>query len=102
MMVPIHAMPHIPVASNSGQAVLTMPIMAPLSDLLGFSRDVSVMAYQTGAVLMDVALPTNGAMLNMLLNANVPYGSWLRFAVPGLLLVSLVGFAGIAVAYWGG
>ena len=102
MMVPIHAMLHIAVTSNSGQAVLTMPIMAPLSDLLGFSRDVSVMAYQTGAVLMDVASPTNGAMLAMLLNAKVPYGRWLRFAVPGLLLVSLVGFAGMAVAYWGG
>jgi uncharacterized ion transporter superfamily protein YfcC len=101
-MVPIHAMIHIAVTSNSGQAVLTMPIMAPLSDLLGFSRDVSVMAYQTGAVLMDVVSPTNGAMLAMLLNAKVPYGRWLRFAVPGLLLVSLVGFAGMAVAYWGG
>lgn len=102
LMVPIHAVLHLAVTSNSGQAVLTMPIMAPLSDLLGFSRDVSVMAYQTGAVLMDVVSPTNGAMLAMLMAAKMPYGRWVRFAVPGLLLVSLVGFAGMAVAYLGG
>ncbi len=47
-MVPMQALLHIPVVSNSGQAVLTMPIMAPLADLLSISRDAAVIAYQTG------------------------------------------------------
>jgi len=99
LMVPMQAILHIPVASNSGQAVLTMPILAPLADLLGFSRQVTVLAYQTGAALMDGVSPTNGAMLAMLLAAGVPYERWLRFAIPGLLLVSIVGFVGMALAF---
>ena len=69
LMVPIHALLHVPVVSVSGQAVLTMPIMAPLADLLGVSRDAAVLAYQTGAGLMDMITPTNGALLAMLFRA---------------------------------
>jgi uncharacterized ion transporter superfamily protein YfcC len=97
-MVPVHALIHVPVVSVSGQAVLTMPIMAPLADLLSISRDSAVIAYQTGAGLMDMLTPTNGALLAMLLAAKVDYGRWVRFAVPGLLLIALVGLAGVAIA----
>jgi uncharacterized ion transporter superfamily protein YfcC len=95
LMVPAHALLHVPVVSVSGQAVLTMPVMAPLADLVGVSRDAAVIAYQTGAGLMDMITPASGALLAMLLRANVSYYRWLRFAIPGALLVSLVGFAGI-------
>jgi uncharacterized ion transporter superfamily protein YfcC len=98
MMIPVHALLHVPVPSVSGQAVLTMPIMAPLSDLLGIGRDAAVIAYQTGAGLMDMITPTNGALLAMLLGAKVSYGRWLRFALPGALLVAAVGVVGIALA----
>lgn len=98
LMVPVQALIHVPVVSVSGQAVLTMPIMAPLSDLLHFSRDATVIAYQTGAGLMDLLTPTNGAVLAVLLSARVDFGRWLRFAVPGVLLVALVGLAGIMAA----
>lgn len=98
LMVPMHALLHVPVVSVSGQAVLTMPIMAPLSDLVGVSRDAAVIAFQTGAGLMDMIVPTNGAVLAILLGAHVTYGRWMRFAIPGALLVSVVGFAGIWLA----
>ena len=98
MMIPVHALLHVPVPSVSGQAVLTMPIMGPLSDLLGIGRDAAVIAYQTGAGLMDMITPTNGALLAMLLGAKVSYGRWLRFAVPGALLVAMVGIVGVALA----
>lgn len=98
LMVPIHALLHVPVPSVSGQAVLTMPIMAPVADLLALPRDAAVIAYQTGAGLMDMITPSNGALLAMLLAARVNYGRWLKFAVPGALLVALVGFAGIVLA----
>jgi uncharacterized ion transporter superfamily protein YfcC len=98
LMVPTHALLHMPVPSVSGQAVLTMPVMAPLCDLIGISRDAGVIAYQTGAGLMDMITPTNGAVLAVLLAADVPYGRWIRFAVPGALLVSIVGLIGIALA----
>jgi uncharacterized ion transporter superfamily protein YfcC len=75
-----------------------MPIMAPLCDLLGRSRDAAVIAYQTGAGLMDMITPSNGALLAMLLGAKVSYGRWLKFAVPGAILVALVGLIGIVLA----
>ena len=98
MMVPMHALLHVPVPSVSGQAVLTMPIMAPLSDLLGVSRDAAVIAFQTGGGLADLVVPTNGALLAVLLSAQIQYGRWLRFAVPGALLVAGVGAVGIMLA----
>lgn len=98
MMIPVQAILHVPVPSVSGQAVLTMPIMAPLSDLLGISRDAAVIAYQTGAGLTDMITPTNGALLAMLLGARVSYARWIRFALPGALLVAIVGVVGIALA----
>ena len=51
------ALIHIPVPSTSGQAVLTMPILAPVSDLIGLSRQVTVLAYQLGNGTFDLALP---------------------------------------------
>jgi uncharacterized ion transporter superfamily protein YfcC len=98
LMVPMHAVIHVPVPSVSGQAALTMPIMAPLSDLLGISRDAAVIAYQTGAGLCELVTPTNGALLAVLLGAKLDFGRWLKFAIPGALLVAIIGFAGVALA----
>jgi uncharacterized ion transporter superfamily protein YfcC len=98
LMVPVHAILHVPVPSVSGQAVLTMPVMVPLSDLLGFSRQATVLAYQTGAGLTELWTPTNGALMAVLLAAGVPFGKWLRFAVPMVLVLTAVGIVGIVLA----
>jgi uncharacterized ion transporter superfamily protein YfcC len=98
VMIPIQALLHVPVPSVSGQAVLTMPIMAPVADLLGISRDAAVFAFQAGAGLCDLVTPTNGALLAVLLIAKVDYGRWLKFAVPGGLLIAAVGAAGVVLA----
>lgn len=97
LMIPVHALLHVPVPSTSGQAVLTMPIMVPMADLLGFTRDSAVLAYQAGAIIMDTVNPTNGAMLAMLLKAGVPYGRWLRFVIPGILLMWGIAVVGILI-----
>jgi len=70
---------HVPVPSTSGQAVLTLPLLVPLSDLLGLSRQVTVLAYQYGAGLCELLTPTNGALMAMLAAAGVRYESWLAF-----------------------
>jgi uncharacterized ion transporter superfamily protein YfcC len=75
-----------------------MPVLVPLSDLLGIPRQVTVLAYQTGAGLTDALTPTNGALMAILLAAGVPFGRWARFALGGVLLVALVGIAGILAA----
>lgn len=96
-MIPAHALIHIGVSSTSGQAMLTMPIFAPLGDLLGISRDAVVLAFSAGGVFTDAVNPTNGALLAMLLNAKMTYGRWLKFAIPGMLLVWAVAAIGIVL-----
>jgi uncharacterized ion transporter superfamily protein YfcC len=95
-----HTAIHLPVPSTSGQAVLTMPLLVPLSDLIGLPRQVTVMAYQYGAGLCELITPTNGALMAMLAAAGVRYEEWLRFVLPlyGLLLLLALGALGTAVA----
>src|SRR5207248_670622 len=97
LMIPFHAIVHVAVPSVSGQAVLTMPILVPLSDLLGMSRQATVLAYQTGAGLAQILTPTNGALMAVLLAAGVRFSQWMKFVVVGVLLALIVGVAGIIV-----
>ncbi len=97
-MVAGQALIHVPVPSVSSQAVLTMPILVPLADLLGLSRQVVVLAYQYGAGLCDIVTPTNGALLAILAAAGVRYEGWIRFAFPLYLALVLLGCVSIAVA----
>jgi len=86
---------HVPVPSVSGQAVLTMPVLVPLSDLLGMSRQVTVLAYQYGAGLCDLITPTNGALMAIIGVAGVRYEEWIKFALP--LYLGLVALGAIAI-----
>ena len=99
-MMGLQALVHLPVPSTSGQAVLTMPLLVPLSDLIGLSRQVTVLAYQYGAGLCELLTPTNGALMAMLAASGVRYEDWLRFVVPVMgALVALAAVAiGVAVA----
>jgi uncharacterized ion transporter superfamily protein YfcC len=86
---------HFPVPSTSGQAVLTLPVLVPLSDLIGLSRQVTVLAYQFGAGLCELITPTNGALMAMLVATGVSYNDWLRFYLPRYL--ALAGLAATAI-----
>lgn len=90
----------IAVPSTSGRAVLTMPILVPLSDLLGVSRQVTVLAYQYGPGVIGQMVPTDGALMAILALAGVPYGRWLRFALPicAILFVFSIGAVVVAIA----
>jgi uncharacterized ion transporter superfamily protein YfcC len=98
LMIPLQAIIHVAVPSVSGQAVLTMPLFVPVADLLGFSREVAVLTYQTGAGLMEMVTPTNGAMMAVLVAAGVPLQRWLRFALLGIAALVLVGVIASAIA----
>jgi uncharacterized ion transporter superfamily protein YfcC len=97
-MVALHTLVHVPVPSVSGHAVLTMPLLVPLSDLLGLSRQVTVLAYETGAGLCELVTPTNGALMAILAAAGVRYEDWLRFIIPRYLALLAMGCAAIVVA----
>lgn len=100
-MMLLQALVHVPVPSTSGQAVLTLPVLVPLSDLLGMSRQVTVLAYQYGAGLCELLTPTNGALMAMLAATGVPYDQWLRFALRLTILLLALGatalLAGLAL-----
>jgi uncharacterized ion transporter superfamily protein YfcC len=89
---------HVPVPSVSGQAVLTLPILAPLSDLLGISRQVAVLAYQYGAGLCEILTPTNGALMAVLAAAGVRYEDWMKFAVSMWAMLTALGAAAVLTA----
>jgi uncharacterized ion transporter superfamily protein YfcC len=100
LQIPAQALIHVAVPSVSGQAVLTMPLFVPLADLLGVTRQVPVLAYQTGAGLTELLTPTNGALMAVLLAAGVPFQRWIRFVAGAIAIEVAVGIAGIAAAMW--
>ena len=97
-MIPLQLLIHVPVPSMSGQAVLTMPILTPLGDLIGISRQVTILAYQVGAGLCELLTPTNGALMAVIAAANVRYDRWLRFALPLWGMLVLFGALAVVIA----
>ncbi len=67
--------------SGTGQAALTMPIMAPLSDLVGVTRQTSILAFQFGELTMPM-IPTSGVTIGVLALARIPWITWAKWMVP--------------------
>jgi uncharacterized ion transporter superfamily protein YfcC len=75
-----------------------MPILSPLSDLIGLSRQVCVLAYQYGAVMMDLIVPTNGALMAVLAIAGISYDKWFRFIWKPMLIILTLAAVALVVA----
>lgn len=88
------------VTSNSGQAALTMPIMAPLADLVGVSRQVAVLAYQLGSGFMDAFTPVSASLIGVLGVARIEWAKWAKFQIKmqGFFFVLGTIFIMIAIA----
>ena len=86
------------VTSNSGQAALTMPIMAPLSDLVGVSRQIAVLAYQLGAGFVDAFTPVSASLIGVLGVARIEWGKWAKFQIKMQAFFFLLGTIFIAIA----
>jgi uncharacterized ion transporter superfamily protein YfcC len=84
------------IPSGSGQAAVTMPLMAPLADVLGLTRQTAVFAFTCGDGFSNMVIPTSGILMASLGLAGVPYERWLRFMVP--LLLHLIAVAAIFMA----
>lgn len=91
------------IPSASGQALVSMPLMVPLADLLNLTRQTSVLAYTLGDGLSNLIIPTNGVLMAMLGLAGIPYERWVKFVLPLFLVTTAIGFvamaAAVAVAY---
>jgi uncharacterized ion transporter superfamily protein YfcC len=97
-MMVAHAVLHVPVPSQSGQAVLTMPLLVPLSDLIGLARQVTILAFQYGSGLTDLITPTNGALMAILAAGGVKYDDWFKFIVKKYAILLGLGAVSIILA----
>ncbi|HVO72794.1 MAG TPA: Na+/H+ antiporter NhaC family protein [Ignavibacteriaceae bacterium] len=79
------------VASGSGQAVLTMPVMAPLADLIGVSRQTAVLAFQFGDGFTNMIIPTSAVTMSVLALAQIPWEKWVKWVFPLQLIFLLIG-----------
>jgi len=84
------------IPSGSGQAAVTMPLMAPLADVLGLTRQTAVFAFTCGDGFSNMVIPTSGILMASLGLAGVPYERWLKFMVP--LLLQLLAVAAVFMA----
>ncbi|AZV59460.1 YfcC family protein [Peribacillus frigoritolerans] len=88
---------HFFVGSGTGQAALTIPIIAPLTDLLGLTRQLGILCFQIGDGLTNILFPTSSILMAGLAIAKIPYGKWLKFIIPYFLMAYLLGAIGIIV-----
>ena len=86
---------HFIVPSGSGQAAVSMPILAPLGDLVGITRQTNVLAYQLGNGLTNVFIPTQGYFMAALGILKIPWEKWVRWLLPLLLIWLAVGMAAV-------
>lgn len=93
------------IPSGSGQAAVTMPIMAPFSDLIGIGRQTAVLAYQFGDGLFNMIIPTSGVTMGVLAIGGIPFNVWIKWIwklMVILILVSMVFLAlPVSVFEWG-
>jgi len=80
------------ITSGSAKAALTIPIMAEFSDIVGLTRQATIMAFQFGAGFTDMIAPTSGVLIGVLGMARIPYAKWLRWIAPILLILVILGF----------
>jgi uncharacterized ion transporter superfamily protein YfcC len=99
-MMLVQSLTNLFIPSGSGQAYVTMPIMAPLADVVGVTRQVAVLAFQFGDGFTNIIVPTNPVIIGILAVAGVPYERWLRFIMPFMLKVWLAGALALVVAVW--
>jgi uncharacterized ion transporter superfamily protein YfcC len=92
IMYVIQTIINVVIPSGSAKAALTMPIMAPFSDLIGLSRQATVMAFQFGDGFTNLITPTSGVLIGVLGVAKIPYAKWAKWIAPLIIALILLGF----------
>lgn len=88
------------IPSGSGQAAVSIPIMAPLADIVGVTRQTAVLAYQFGDGISNIFTPTSGYFMAGLALAKVPWNKWAKWILPMILLEYLVGAILVLIAHF--
>jgi uncharacterized ion transporter superfamily protein YfcC len=80
------------IPSGSSKAALTIPMMSQFSDLIGVSRQSTVVAFQLGDGFTNMITPVSGVLIGVLGVARIPYEKWFRWVLPLILILFFVGF----------
>jgi uncharacterized ion transporter superfamily protein YfcC len=86
------------IPSGSGQALATLPVMLPLGESLGLTRQVTILAFQIGDGLSNLINPTLGGLIAMLSMCRVPIDRWIRFIFPVLIILMIIAFLTLIIA----
>jgi len=92
VMYVIQTFINVIIPSGSAKAALTMPVMAPFSDLVGLSRQATVMAFQFGDGFTNMITPTSGVLIGALGIAKIPYDKWVKWILPFMAVLIFVGW----------
>jgi uncharacterized ion transporter superfamily protein YfcC len=92
IMYMIQSVINVIIPSGSAKAAITMPIMAPFSDLIGLSRQATVMAFQFGDGFTNMITPTSGVLMGVLGVARIPFHKWVKWITPLLIILLILGF----------
>lgn len=98
LMLPVQMFINFFISSGSGQAALTMPILAPLGDLIGISRQLTVLIFQLGDGFSNAMFPTSGILIACIGVAGIPYAKWLKWILPLQGVLFALGIAFITIA----
>lgn len=90
------------VTSGTGQAAIVMPIMVPLVDMLGITRQTGTLAFMLGDGITNIITPTSGVLMAVLAVGGVKWTQWVRFAFPIMLMWVIVGIISITYAIYTG
>ncbi|MGL5316461.1 MAG: YfcC family protein [Peptostreptococcaceae bacterium] len=96
----VQSLTNIFIPSGSGQAAVSMPIMAPIADLAGISRQTAVLAYQFGDGFSNVISPTSGYFMASIAIAGVKWDKWAKWMLPLFLIWSLLGAALVTISVY--
>ena len=99
-MYGIQAVINFLIPSATAKAAITIPIMAPFSDMVGVARQAMVLAFQFGDGFTNMLTPTSGVLMASLAMARIPYGRWLRWIWKAVLVLLAAGFVLLAFAPW--
>lgn len=103
-MTLVHGAVNFLIPSGSGQAAATMPIMFPIGDLLGMTKQTSILAFQIGDGVTNIMYPTVGFLMAVCALAHVPFEKWFKFALRLVAAIYLVGWLFLVIAVvmkWG-
>lgn len=86
------------IPSGSGQAAATMPLMTPIADLIGITRQTAVLTFVYGDGFSNLIIPTAGTLMASLAIAKVPYEKWVRWILPLLAVWIIIGIISVTIA----